>query len=250
MALLPTDPALSLGLIVAFSFWLAGFGPYLWLQKLFQQTSWPSWAASLLAGLALQTGPVMLRGLPTAYLAALGLGALGLGLADARLAWIAGLWSWPNACFFAVLGILQRKPFYLLAGLPLIAVLLAPSDLPGALRHTLPSTPSSPGYLAGEGTLFPMPPAEVPSVKEEDKARPWIGMLLVPLQRIHGGPLALLGLLAALWGIILGFPVLRLRGDYLAIVTLAAAVILEQLVRSSYPLGADNGITSVPALIS
>jgi branched-chain amino acid transport system permease protein len=29
------------------------------------------------------------------------------------------------------------------------------------------------------------------------------------------------GLLAALWGVILGFPVLRLRGDYLAIVTLA-----------------------------
>ncbi len=29
------------------------------------------------------------------------------------------------------------------------------------------------------------------------------------------------GMLAALWGIILGFPVLRLRGDYLAIVTLA-----------------------------
>ncbi len=29
------------------------------------------------------------------------------------------------------------------------------------------------------------------------------------------------GMLAALWGVILGFPVLRLRGDYLAIVTLA-----------------------------
>ena len=33
--------------------------------------------------------------------------------------------------------------------------------------------------------------------------------------------LPLAGLLAALWGVILGFPVLRLRGDYLAIVTLA-----------------------------
>jgi len=35
------------------------------------------------------------------------------------------------------------------------------------------------------------------------------------------GPLA--GILASFWGIILGFPVLRLRGDYLAIVTLAFA---------------------------
>ena len=35
--------------------------------------------------------------------------------------------------------------------------------------------------------------------------------------------LPLAGILAAFWGIILGFPVLRLRGDYLAIVTLASA---------------------------
>lgn len=35
------------------------------------------------------------------------------------------------------------------------------------------------------------------------------------------------GLLAATWGIILGFPVLRLRGDYLAIVTLAFGEIIR-----------------------
>jgi branched-chain amino acid transport system permease protein len=35
------------------------------------------------------------------------------------------------------------------------------------------------------------------------------------------------GLLAALWGILLGFPVLRLRGDYLAIVTLAFGEIIR-----------------------
>ena len=35
------------------------------------------------------------------------------------------------------------------------------------------------------------------------------------------------GLLAALWGIMLGFPVLRLRGDYLAIVTLAFGEIIR-----------------------
>jgi branched-chain amino acid transport system permease protein len=35
------------------------------------------------------------------------------------------------------------------------------------------------------------------------------------------------GLLAAFWGIILGFPVLRLRGDYLAIVTLAFGEIIR-----------------------
>lgn len=35
------------------------------------------------------------------------------------------------------------------------------------------------------------------------------------------------GILAALWGMILGFPVLRLRGDYLAIVTLAFGEIIR-----------------------
>ncbi len=39
--------------------------------------------------------------------------------------------------------------------------------------------------------------------------------------------LPMAGILAALWGIILGFPVLRLRGDYLAIVTLAFGEIIR-----------------------
>jgi branched-chain amino acid transport system permease protein len=39
--------------------------------------------------------------------------------------------------------------------------------------------------------------------------------------------LPMAGILAAFWGIILGFPVLRLRGDYLAIVTLAFGEIIR-----------------------
>jgi branched-chain amino acid transport system permease protein len=39
--------------------------------------------------------------------------------------------------------------------------------------------------------------------------------------------LPLAGILAAFWGVILGFPVLRLRGDYLAIVTLAFGEIVR-----------------------
>ena len=35
------------------------------------------------------------------------------------------------------------------------------------------------------------------------------------------------GIIAAFWGVILGFPVLRLRGDYLAIVTLAFGEIIR-----------------------
>lgn len=53
----------------------------------------------------------------------------------------------------------------------------------------------------------------------------WFGTGVVPWAFYLTFPLA--GLLAATWGIILGFPVLRLRGDYLAIVTLAFGEIIR-----------------------
>jgi branched-chain amino acid transport system permease protein len=42
--------------------------------------------------------------------------------------------------------------------------------------------------------------------------------------------LPLAGVLASFWGILLGFPVLRLRGDYLAIVTLAFGEIIRLII--------------------
>ena len=53
----------------------------------------------------------------------------------------------------------------------------------------------------------------------------WFGAGVVPWAFYLTLPLA--GLLAATWGVILGFPVLRLRGDYLAIVTLAFGEIIR-----------------------
>jgi branched-chain amino acid transport system permease protein len=53
----------------------------------------------------------------------------------------------------------------------------------------------------------------------------WFGDGIVPWVFYITLPLA--GLLAATWGVILGFPVLRLRGDYLAIVTLAFGEIIR-----------------------
>jgi branched-chain amino acid transport system permease protein len=55
------------------------------------------------------------------------------------------------------------------------------------------------------------------------------------------------GLLAALWGMCLGFPVLRLRGDYLAIVTLAFGEIVRLVITNWVSLtGGPNGITDIP----
>ena len=59
--------------------------------------------------------------------------------------------------------------------------------------------------------------------------------------------LPLAGILAAFWGVILGFPVLRLRGDYLAIVTLAFGEIIRLVLLNWQSLtGGPNGISSIP----
>ncbi|WP_374447431.1 high-affinity branched-chain amino acid ABC transporter permease LivM [Stella sp.] len=55
------------------------------------------------------------------------------------------------------------------------------------------------------------------------------------------------GLMAALFGILLGFPVLRLRGDYLAIVTLGFGEIIRIVLLNWYEVtGGPNGIASIP----
>jgi branched-chain amino acid transport system permease protein len=52
--------------------------------------------------------------------------------------------------------------------------------------------------------------------------------------------------LAMLAGVILGTPTLRLRGDYLAIVTLGFGEIVRLTAVNSAPLGAAEGITDIP----
>jgi branched-chain amino acid transport system permease protein len=58
--------------------------------------------------------------------------------------------------------------------------------------------------------------------------------------------LPLAGLLAGSFGITLGFPVLRLRGDYLAIVTLGfGEIVREVLINWSNVTGGPNGISGI-----
>ena len=59
--------------------------------------------------------------------------------------------------------------------------------------------------------------------------------------------LPLAGLLAAFWGIILGFPVLRLRGDYLAIVTLAFGEIIRIVLINWVDFSNGYAGVSIPA---
>jgi len=59
--------------------------------------------------------------------------------------------------------------------------------------------------------------------------------------------LPLAGLFAALWGCAVGLPVLRLRGDYLAIVTLAFAEILRiVLLNWTDVTNGPNGVSGIP----
>jgi branched-chain amino acid transport system permease protein len=66
---------------------------------------------------------------------------------------------------------------------------------------------------------------------------PWAFWVLLPIA----------GVLAAFWGILLGFPVLRLRGDYLAIVTLAFGEIIRLVLINWVDLtNGYAGISGVP----
>ena len=59
--------------------------------------------------------------------------------------------------------------------------------------------------------------------------------------------LPLAGILAAFCGVLLGFPVLRLRGDYLAIVTLAFGEIIRLVIINWQSLtGGPNGVSGIP----
>ncbi len=58
--------------------------------------------------------------------------------------------------------------------------------------------------------------------------------------------LPLAGVLAAFWGILLGFPVLRLRGDYLAVVTLAFGEIIRLVLINWVPV--TNGYAGVSGI--
>jgi branched-chain amino acid transport system permease protein len=57
----------------------------------------------------------------------------------------------------------------------------------------------------------------------------------------------LAGLFAAFFGVLLGFPVLRLRGDYLAIVTLGFGEMVRVILINWVPVtGGPNGISGIP----
>jgi branched-chain amino acid transport system permease protein len=74
----------------------------------------------------------------------------------------------------------------------------------------------------------------------------WVGPSFWPLWAFWIC-LPVAGLMAAFWGILLGFPVLRLRGDYLAIVTLAFGEIIRLILINWVPVtGGYAGISSIP----
>ncbi len=73
----------------------------------------------------------------------------------------------------------------------------------------------------------------------------WFGDGIIPWAFFITLPIA--GLLAACWGILLGFPVLRLRGDYLAIVTLAFGEIIRVILINWVDFtGGPAGIGNIP----
>jgi len=54
------------------------------------------------------------------------------------------------------------------------------------------------------------------------------------------------GFFAAITGFLIGLPTLRLRGDYLAIVTMAFGEVIRTIIRVSEPLGGPRGVSGIP----
>ena len=92
--------------------------------------------------------------------------------------------------------------------------------------------------LAKNGLPFIAFSAEAPYLAVDFfQLGPWAFWVLLPLA----------GCLSAFWGILLGFPVLRLRGDYLAIVTLAFGEIIRLILVNWVPVtNGYAGISGVP----
>jgi branched-chain amino acid transport system permease protein len=92
--------------------------------------------------------------------------------------------------------------------------------------------------LAQSGIPYPQIGLAYPFVSVDFlQLGPWAFWVLLPVS----------GILAAFWGVLLGFPVLRLRGDYLAIVTLAFGEIIRLVIINWQSLtGGPNGISGVP----
>jgi branched-chain amino acid transport system permease protein len=71
-------------------------------------------------------------------------------------------------------------------------------------------------------------------------------------QRLLGYPLFFIavgigGIFAAVAGFLIGLPTLRLKGDYLAIVTMAFGEVIRTIIRVSEPLGGPRGVGGLPA---
>ncbi|MGB9597550.1 MAG: ABC transporter permease subunit, partial [Candidatus Poribacteria bacterium] len=56
------------------------------------------------------------------------------------------------------------------------------------------------------------------------------------------------GCFAGIAGLLIGLPTLHLKGDYLAIVTMAFGEVIRTIIRVSDPLGGPRGVSGVPAM--
>lgn len=94
------------------------------------------------------------------------------------------------------------------------------------------------GFMAaGAYTASMVTLALAPAAAE---AGPWVSQILFL------GALLLGGLFAAFCGFLVGVPSLRLRGDYLAIVTLGFGEIIRVVIQNTNTLGGARGLEGIP----
>jgi branched-chain amino acid transport system permease protein len=95
-------------------------------------------------------------------------------------------------------------------------------------------------YFAAYLTVFHFGPIVEKLV--EGSSRAWLAQNALLLTAVLAG-----GLFAAIAGYIVGLPSLRLRGDYLAIVTLGFGEIIRVMILNIDKIGAARGLSGIPA---
>jgi branched-chain amino acid transport system permease protein len=89
--------------------------------------------------------------------------------------------------------------------------------------------------------------ATVTQVKGKEVLAAFEGMGALAPGMVFGISLIFGGILAALFGLAVGLPSLRLKGDYLAIVTLGFGEIIRVVIQNTQMLGGARGLPGIPA---
>lgn len=182
-ALLPTvlattlarDPGRAHALVVVVALILAGLGGWLVARRVGRARP----ALCAVCALLAQLGPWSLQAVGAADLAAMGIGALLLGVAVPPLAGVVGAWSAPVATSLACVGVVRlllgwRQPAQRRAGAWQALALVWAFAAVGQPGVGAPGDLRAPAYVTSASAVFPLPEGEAAALRERSGRGRWV----------------------------------------------------------------------------